>query len=217
MKQDWDFDPLIDTRKSYQAFSHYRGLGPHRTLNAAFALHKGHLEGTQTAPRYFKRWSSQSNWVARADAWDLHLQQVAIAQHEEAIATELRKALNELSDFGINLGQAQLNLANRVAQIVNKELDLWESEFIDTETLPPESPYEVEEGRKPRYQDAIALLKALPMLRSDGQDAWAKALQIDKLLDDMETKSMRENDLPNGIGWTRFVEAPTTDETLDFE
>jgi hypothetical protein len=213
----WEYNPKIDiTIKRHQAFSHYRGLGPQRSLVVAFSLYKGEPQnGAKVAPKYFRKWSSDSSWVSRAESWDKHLQEQAFRQEENSAAATLQKSLKDLDSQISKLGQIQLGLATRAASIATKELTLWEAEFRDTKAPTPEPRYEVEDGRKPRYQDAIAILKAIPMLRADGQEAWAKALQMDKLLDDMEAQAIAGEGLPDGIEWTRVVEGVPLNEDED--
>jgi hypothetical protein len=203
----WEYNPQIDiTIKRYQAFSHYRGLGPQRSLVAAFFLYKGEPQNTaKVAPKYFRKWSSDSNWVSRAEAWDKHLQEQAFAQQEKSATATLKKSLEDLDTQISKLGQIQLGLATRAASIATKELRLWEEEFQDEKRDEKTRIKTVDSDRKPRYQDAIAILKAIPMLRADGEAAWAKALHVDKLLTEMEEKAVASEGLPEGIEWTRVV------------
>lgn len=192
--QSWEYNPELDTSKSFQAFSLFLELGVSRTLAEAYRLYKRCSKGVKRVPGFFQRWATGGRWVSRAEAWDKHLQSQAIAKHENAAQDVLEKSLTELSNHAAKLGKVQLGLATRAASIANREFRLWEAE-LDGEPI----------DRPPRYQDAIAILKTLPGLRSDGQDAWAKALHIDKLLSDMEAQNT-ENDSPDGIQWTRYVE-----------
>lgn len=214
----WEYNPQLDiTIKRFQAFSHYRGLGPQRSLVAAFFLYKGEAQGrAKTAPQYFKTWSSVGKWVSRAEAWDKYLQEQALIQEEKSATATLQKSLKELDEQIAKLGQIQLGLATRAAAIATKELRLWEEEFVDNNRDESRRIRTVEENRKPRYQDAIAILKAIPMLRADGEQAWAKALQVDKLLSDIEQQQTQGDDLPEGIEWTRVV-ADAVEVDLDDE
>jgi hypothetical protein len=205
-QQPWEFNPQLDTTKSLEAFSLFLNLGHKRTLAAAYRLYKGRSEDGLKTARYFERWSAQGQWVARAEAWDRHLQRQAIAKHEDAAQNLLEKSLADLSQQSSRLGQVQLGLVTRAASIANREFKLWEAEL---DGIPIDRP--------PRYQDAIAILRTLPALRSDGHDAWSKALYVDKLLADMEARNIAENDVPEGIQWTRYVEPFDYNEHMNLE
>lgn len=87
--------PLPDeTARSYLAFARYRDLGPLRTLRRAAGVFYSPT-GTETAPseaqlRQFKTWSGAGHWVARAEAWDLHLDEVSRVRQVEDV-----KAMND--------------------------------------------------------------------------------------------------------------------------
>lgn len=71
---------------AFAAFVIYRDLGPGRTLDAAYRAHaglSGAQEGTKRAPGGWKRWYSQHNWRARAEAYDNRVQREVIAARTE--------------------------------------------------------------------------------------------------------------------------------------
>jgi hypothetical protein len=99
--QLWDRQPA-ESGPAYAAFLAYRGLGPDRTLDDAYAARQaakrgseagaprtspGQREGTQGAPGCWGKWSVKHRWVDRAAAWDAHLEKA----RQEAAIEEARK------------------------------------------------------------------------------------------------------------------------------
>lgn len=87
-KQPWD--RLDDeTDKAYSAFCCYRGLDPrNRSMYSAYKLYlsKCNTGGkpAHRTPTYMTQWSVRYRWVARAIAWDDHLdRERRLAQKEE--------------------------------------------------------------------------------------------------------------------------------------
>jgi hypothetical protein len=103
----WDIDTPGDkpwdhrdseTTRAYEAFVHYRDLGPARSLRKAaetfyaegtphgeIAAEKGRREGARTAAeRRFFSWSSANDWRRRVAAWDEAISRVGTAELIEA-------------------------------------------------------------------------------------------------------------------------------------
>lgn len=73
-----------ETGKAHTAFSAYLDLGPSRSL-AKLCDALGKSRGYQG---WLEQWSSAHDWVARAEAWDAHVQE----QERDAIIKERVKA-----------------------------------------------------------------------------------------------------------------------------
>lgn len=85
------WEPLpSESGRAFMAFAAYRDLGPLRTARRAAGQFYG-AEGdpTEAQLKQFKRWSADHAWVDRADAWDLHLDEIARAEQVEEV-----KAMN---------------------------------------------------------------------------------------------------------------------------
>ncbi len=90
-----------ESAAAYRAVAVFRDLGPSRTLRqvAAVLYGEGYREGTRRVPGRIKGWSADHDWIARADAYDAHLQMVglrAVEEHERARATDLAKRREDL-------------------------------------------------------------------------------------------------------------------------
>lgn len=68
-RRPWDKLPEGETGKAFKAFEHYLGLGPDRSLLAAYRLYSG-KEAAENTPGHFGAWSSDNRWVERAEAYD---------------------------------------------------------------------------------------------------------------------------------------------------
>lgn len=89
-----------DTNKSYAAFGIYRDAGPMRSLRST-AIVLYHVEGADEAEKRKKvtssqiaqvsSWSTNNDWVARAEAWDAYLDEVSRVEQVEAVKTMRRQ------------------------------------------------------------------------------------------------------------------------------
>lgn len=111
MALDWDRRPR-ESAKAFAAFCCYRDLGPGRSLNLAYAEWRrslGFAGDAAKAAGYWAEWSSGFEWVARAEAYDAHLEQIRRAAREDALRRlEERRAEYELRN--------QERLERRVAE-----------------------------------------------------------------------------------------------------
>ena len=78
MALDWERRPG-ESARAYAAFCVYRDLGTGRSLNLAYAEWRrslGFAGDAGKAAGYWAQWSSGFDWVARAEAYDVHLEQL---------------------------------------------------------------------------------------------------------------------------------------------
>lgn len=103
MSNLWDRLP-DEQQRHYRAFLDYRNMGEGRSLNALFARYRVQIEnesGTEPPCRTkntLARWSSQFNWVERAEAWDMAAVERAEAarrEHEQALIDQLERDREE--------------------------------------------------------------------------------------------------------------------------
>ena len=71
-----------ETARAFGAWAAYRDLGPKRTLAAAARAYYGRTSGA--LERQLDKWSVAFGWVARARAWDAHLDAEARKAQEQA-------------------------------------------------------------------------------------------------------------------------------------
>jgi hypothetical protein len=77
----WDQRPG-ETARAFGAWVKYRDLGPRRTLREAAEAFYGRTSAA--LERQLDKWSSAFGWVARARAWDEHLDAEARRSQEDA-------------------------------------------------------------------------------------------------------------------------------------
>lgn len=110
-----------ETAVAYRAFSVFRDQGPGRTLRETAAVLHGeeYRESTRRVPGRIKQWSSDHDWVERAQALDAHdwaIRNEAVEMHKLREADETAGRVRALHEQ---------NLANeeRAARIVKKLLE----------------------------------------------------------------------------------------------
>src|SRR5262245_24323516 len=77
----WE-QPPGESARAFGAFRAYRALGPRRSLRAAAAAFYG--REAAALERQLDKWSRAFGWVARAAAWDRHLDAEARQAQEQA-------------------------------------------------------------------------------------------------------------------------------------
>ncbi len=105
-----------ETTSQYHAFSHYRDLGPLRSIQKAYDLHRSDcISERQTSsiraakadiPRRWFTWSSDNQWVARVQAFDSYRD----ADKLQTLMTRMDAA----KEFQFTLGRDLLNFAAKV-------------------------------------------------------------------------------------------------------
>jgi transposase-like protein len=106
MAEKWD-KLEGESSKAYAAFCAYRDLGFERSI-AKVAQACGKSVGL------LNRWSSQYQWVSRADAYDQHLQKVKQAAEE----AEIQRIMSE----GYALVHKRVEALNKMAVMIEAEL-----------------------------------------------------------------------------------------------
>lgn len=99
-----------ETPPAWAAFQAYRDLGPGRTIAKAWEACGRHAASL----RLGEEWSSKHDWVARAAAWDAHIDQ-AVQAKLKAQAVERRKRQ-------ANLGKAMQGVAGQALQQISEDL-----------------------------------------------------------------------------------------------
>lgn len=97
----WERQPG-ESAKAFAAWCHYRDLGPGRSLALAYAEWRRGSGGSGDAAKaagYWQEWSAKYEWVARAAAYDAHLEEIRRLAREDAIRTmEIRRLDFELKN-----------------------------------------------------------------------------------------------------------------------
>lgn len=109
-----------ESKQSFAAFSIYRDLGLKRTLDDAFRSRPGAGPDPKKAPGQWGIWSMRWQWVARAEAWDAHIDAEQRSAQEEAA----RKAGAEHAQRVIAQQDIELQARDKLLQRVNEMLML---------------------------------------------------------------------------------------------
>ncbi|BAY27560.1 hypothetical protein NIES2100_73850 [Calothrix sp. NIES-2100] len=169
----WDFDPSIDTSKSYEAFCIYRDLGVNRSCaEAARILGKSY--------KIVSDWATANNWQERAIAYDLDQDKI---RRDFLEKLTIEEHVNKLSKFRMlceNLGWANLELAADCLDISKKAI----AQYREDPSIVLK-PFEVK-----------ALASAGVSSAEIGIKLVAEALAVDKLLQqlpvDVEAEEVEE-------------------------
>lgn len=71
-----------ESAKAFAAFCAYRDLGVQRSISTAYRQASG---SSASAPGTWTSWSTEFEWVSRAEAYDRHLEQIRLAARDERI------------------------------------------------------------------------------------------------------------------------------------
>jgi hypothetical protein len=88
MSNLWEYNPDLDTIKSFKAFCVFRDLGPARSIEAAYRIYNENKARTKQAPGHFKLWAANNNWDARAAAFDGENDRINLEKHRQNNAAE---------------------------------------------------------------------------------------------------------------------------------
>jgi hypothetical protein len=104
-RQPWDQQP-DEPAKAYSRFLVYLGMGPARSVHAAFRLVRPDTQGhKRSAPGAWHRAARRFDWERRAVAFDLHhlvaAGQQAVALFVATIAQASRKTLDALVESDV--------------------------------------------------------------------------------------------------------------------
>ncbi len=117
--QSWQRQPT-ESAKAFNAFKTYRDMGASRSLEKV----REKLARTAGYDRQLQEWSSQHGWVARAVAYDAHMDDLAQAELEKRIIAKRTKVIEKeiadadalLEKFDQILEQAKLRETRRVSK-----------------------------------------------------------------------------------------------------
>jgi hypothetical protein len=111
MTNPWDRQ-TTETEPAWLAFSTYRDLRTHRSIQAALKA-SGRKAGNK---RLFEGWSSRHDWASRAAAWDVHL--------DQAVQARIMKERGEMAARQVRLGQSlQEKATEGLKALQSKELE----------------------------------------------------------------------------------------------
>jgi hypothetical protein len=123
MQNAWEYNPDLDTPKSFQAFCVYRDLGPKRTIDDAYYVNKEIPKSAKRASGYFDKWSIKGKWVDRARAFDLEQERL----RREDSSLESRKKhedrLEEVRSITETLALTRLKSSLRSALLVRDTIE----------------------------------------------------------------------------------------------
>ncbi|MBD2169249.1 hypothetical protein H6G04_33335 [Calothrix membranacea FACHB-236] len=172
-RRAWDFDPALDTNKSYQAFCIYRDLGVDRSLGkTARTLSKS--EGL------INRWSTAGNWKQRAIDFDIFNEEIQRDLERKTEIDDHKNKLIRFRSFCEKLGWESLELACDCLEVSKNALKLYK-----------ETPHE-----RLKPFEIKALANAGTSSAEIGQTLLCEALAVSKLLEllpiDIEAENVEE-------------------------
>lgn len=101
-----------ETARAYKAFVTYRDLGAERSIDRAYVAlsSKRQRNGSETAakaaPRHWYEWSSNNEWVRRAQAWDREQQRQADETRELLKRNRIAELIeDEFADYRAELAR----------------------------------------------------------------------------------------------------------------
>lgn len=168
MAKPWEFNSELDTDKSYNAFKIYRDLGPKRTLEAAYAVHKAGNRSKE-APGFWKKWGRNGNWTERARAFDAENDRInaeerrrkSQSEHDEKIES-MRKVLEQTAFYSLNSALLSAQIVAAAIEEVKRKSTIVEN---GKTRLAPNS-------------DQINTLAVLSKVRSSDSSAIVAAISI---------------------------------------
>ncbi len=110
-----------ESSRQFHAFAHYRDLGAARSLMKAWTLCRTACDhqpppARQRLPRRWEIWSRSGDWVARAEAWDKHVdreQRDQFAKEQQDALSRHRRSFKALQNVALVPSRAILDaLAN---------------------------------------------------------------------------------------------------------
>lgn len=168
-----------ETAKQYAAFCEYRVIpAADRSIDAAWKKYK--VGTTSITPGYFRHWAADNEWVARALAYDMHIEEQARAAYEAErlkqrdTRQKVVQALNGLLGRVMAV-QAQEGLTpqelNALAMAASRVLNESRVEFDDLPTQRVKSEVSGPEGAPMRVQVVYATkLPELGAITGGGED-----------------------------------------------
>ncbi|QMS91353.1 hypothetical protein HUN01_28540 [Nostoc edaphicum CCNP1411] len=158
----WGYRPEWDSPKSYSAFCVYRDFGVNRSLDfTAKTLNK--------SVGLINRWSGEGRWVERAEAFDIHEEEIARDLGTKLAIEKHVLSLEKYRSWCANLGWANLELAADCLDISKKSLEKYRDD-PDTKL----KPFEIK-----------ALSSAGVSSAEIGQKLISEALAVGKLLEQL--------------------------------
>ena len=152
-----------ETGSSFRAFCIYRALPPgERSIDAAYARYSGkETDWSGQASGHFKGWASKHDWRARAELYDEHLIEQAIAVDFEEQVEQLRLFRTRALLWSGRADAVALDLLERIEGAM-------------------------EEFKVKDAQDASRLARAARELMDSAQAARAQASSLEELLEALD-------------------------------
>lgn len=155
-----------ESPKAWRAYLCYQDLGPLRSIALAYAKYRNSELETAKPSASFIKWKQEFDWDTRVKIWD--------ASEEDRARERLRSLDDEAYRAELEkFRESQLEAGKKGVAIVlelKKTLTDW------TETHPTIA----------TLQDALTVARIITTLEMPSSEQWAKALYIDRLLEQME-------------------------------
>ena len=155
-----------ESAKAFHAFLCYQNLGPQRTIALAYAVYRKCTTNPSKPSAAFIAWKAEFNWDDRVEVWD-RLEQAAARERQRSIDDEAyQEELEQFRRIQLSSGKTGAAIATELKRRLLK--------FV--ETNPPILD----------LRDALIVARIIATLELPSVEQWAKALHIDRLLEQMD-------------------------------
>ena len=151
--------------KAFHAFLCYQNLGPQRTIALAYAVYRKCTTNPSKPSAAFIAWKAEFNWAERVEVWD-RLEQAAARERQRSIDDhDYQAELEQFKRLQLNAGKQ----GTAIALNLKTKLLKW------VETHPTTT----------NWAEALIVARLISTIEMSSAEQWAKALHIDRLLEQM--------------------------------
>jgi hypothetical protein len=169
-----------ETDLAWLGYTCYRDLGPARTVRGAWQEYSDKksrkvsksLSGTSS---HFKKWFVENDWNSRAIAWDQAQESATRLDLSRAKAEKYRAEIAEFRTVQLQSGKFGSAAARDIKAMVN---------VLIAEANPDRKSSQIKAIDEKTAARIERLARVAQLLDSGSAAQWAKALAIDKLLED---------------------------------
>lgn len=154
-----------ESAKAFHAYLCYQNLGTQRTIALAYAVYRKCTTDPSKPSAAFIAWKSQFDWDGRVEVWDT-LEQAAARERQRTIDDhDYQAELEQFKRLQLNAGKQ----GTAIALNLKTKLLKW------VETHPTIM----------TWHEALIVSRIIATLEVPSAEQWAKALHIDRLLEQM--------------------------------
>ena len=154
-----------ESAKAWSAYLCYQNLGPQRTIALAYAVYRKCTANLARPSASFIAWKAEFNWDERVEIWD-KLEEAAAQDRQRTIDDDnYQSELEQFKRLQLNAGKQ----GTAIALNLKTKLLKW------VETHPTIT----------TWHEALIVARLIATLEVPSAEQWAKALHIDRLLQQM--------------------------------